>query len=230
MALKIYIDALSQPARALMMFVRAAKIPREEVKVSIGALQHKTDDYKKVNPFQKIPAIDHDGFKLAESVAILRYLARTFPVEDHWYPSDSKTQARVDEFLEWQHIGLRIHVSRYFASILMPHLVGLKEYDEDFTKKMEKSMLRSLDDFSSVFLQRGPFIAGDKISIADLIATGELEQPRLVNYDAKKARPIIGSYLERVRDEINPHYDEVHKILRKFQSLRAEAEKSYVPH
>ena len=28
-------------------------------------------------------------------------------VADHWYPKESQAQARVDEYLEWQHLGTR---------------------------------------------------------------------------------------------------------------------------
>ena len=28
-------------------------------------------------------------------------------VADHWYPKESQVQARVDEYLEWQHLGTR---------------------------------------------------------------------------------------------------------------------------
>lgn len=48
------------------------------------------------------------------SVAIFRYLARTRKVADHWYPSDVKLQAKVDEYLEWQHTNTRILCAMYF--------------------------------------------------------------------------------------------------------------------
>ena len=35
MVLRIYVDHMSQPARALMLFVRANKLPAEEVKISL---------------------------------------------------------------------------------------------------------------------------------------------------------------------------------------------------
>lgn len=48
------------------------------------------------------------------SVAILRYLCREFKVADHWYPKDSKAQARVDEYLAWQHLNARRPLTTYF--------------------------------------------------------------------------------------------------------------------
>lgn len=48
------------------------------------------------------------------SIAILRYLCREHSVDDHWYPKDSKAQARVDEYLEWQHVNTRLSCAMYF--------------------------------------------------------------------------------------------------------------------
>lgn len=41
------------------------------------------------------------------SIAIIRYLAKEKNIPDKWYPKDSKKQARVDEYLEWQHNNTR---------------------------------------------------------------------------------------------------------------------------
>jgi hypothetical protein len=48
------------------------------------------------------------------SVGILRYLCREKNVKNHWYPTDSKQQAKVDEYLEWQHLDTRLNCSLYF--------------------------------------------------------------------------------------------------------------------
>lgn len=48
------------------------------------------------------------------SVAILRYLCHTYNVADHWYPKDSTKQARIDEYLEWQHINTRADCALYY--------------------------------------------------------------------------------------------------------------------
>ena len=54
-------------------------------------------------------------FKLY-SVGILRYLCREFPdkVPDNWYPKDSKKQAKVDEYVEWQHANTRLNMAMFF--------------------------------------------------------------------------------------------------------------------
>ena len=75
--------------------------------VRITAGDTKTEEYTKMNPLQKVPVLKDGDFTLTESVAMFRYLAREKEVEDHWYPRDSKAQARVDEYMEWQHLNIR---------------------------------------------------------------------------------------------------------------------------
>lgn len=66
--------------------------------------QHLTDDYQNINRFKRVPCIIDGDFKLAESIAIYRYLSSVCKVDDQWYPKDGRKRARVDEFLEWQHV------------------------------------------------------------------------------------------------------------------------------
>lgn len=70
--MKYYYDILSQPSRALYMFMKLNKIPFEPVVVKLARGQHMKESFREVNRFQKVPCIDDNGFKLAESVAIFR--------------------------------------------------------------------------------------------------------------------------------------------------------------
>lgn len=143
--------------------------------------EHLTDDYfENINRFKKIPCINDNGFKLAESVAIFRYLTRENEnaVADHWYPRDSKARARVDEYLAWQHLNTRIHCSAYFwLKWVLPKLKG-KVISESRLAQAKIEMEATLDVIENVWLKpkEQKFIAGDKISIADLLAACELEQ------------------------------------------------------
>lgn len=56
------------------------------------------------------------------SVAILRYLCKEFTVANHWYPKDSKAQAKVDEYLEWQHLNTRLCCASYFQKKVLKNI------------------------------------------------------------------------------------------------------------
>ena len=75
--------------------------------VRITAGDTRTPEYLAMNPVGKVPVLRDGDFTLTESVAMFRYLAREKEVADHWYPAHSRAQARVDEYLEWQHLNTR---------------------------------------------------------------------------------------------------------------------------
>ncbi len=51
---------------------------------------------------------------LCDSDAILKYLATTYNVPDHWYPKLPEKRARVDEYTAWHHANTRMHASTVF--------------------------------------------------------------------------------------------------------------------
>ena len=89
------------------MFCCAAHNPHKVVRVRVGRGDTRTEEFVKINPRMRVPVIVDGDFILTESVAIMRYLAREKGVEDHWYPGNTRHQARVDEYMEWQHLNIR---------------------------------------------------------------------------------------------------------------------------
>lgn len=227
MVVKLYIDPISQPARALMLFVRVNKIPVEETAISIQKGEQKTEEYQKINKFKKIPALVHNDFQLAESVAMLKYLARDFHVDEHWYPTkDARKQARVDEFMSWQHLGLRSPLTRGLLANLKPEVLSATPPNESQLVEFKKNMEDALNLLENLWLDGdAKYVAGEEISIADLLAVGELEMLRLMSYDTTAGRPKLAAYLDRIRAQLNPHWDEVHAPLiaaaEYFKGLRA---------
>lgn len=218
MVLRLYYDAMSQPSRALLLFVRANSIPCQEVPVALRNREHFDKKYEAITPFKKVPVIDHDGFKLTESVAILRYLARTFPTADHWYPKDSQLMARVDEYMAWQHLSMRLNGSMYFQSkVIIPRATG-QPPNEKSIARFQSGLENVLEQMEKIWLKENKYIAGKDLSIADLLAVTELEQPGMAGYDVKKDRPILTAYMELVRSRLQPHYDEVHSVCHKIKA------------
>jgi len=66
MTLKLYYDLLSQPSRAIYIFLKTCNIPFEKKIINLKNLEHYTPEFEQINPYKKVPAIEHDGFKLAE--------------------------------------------------------------------------------------------------------------------------------------------------------------------
>lgn len=71
---KLYVDLLSQPCRALYILFKITKLPHQLCEVALAKGEHLTEEFKTtVSRFQKVPCIvANNGFKLAESIAILR--------------------------------------------------------------------------------------------------------------------------------------------------------------
>ncbi|GAB6023660.1 Glutathione S-transferase theta-1 [Chamberlinius hualienensis] len=225
MVLKCYYDLMSQPSRALYIFLKINKIPFESCPVALRKGAHLAEDYAKINRFQKVPAIDHDGFKLAESVAIFQYLSRELgdAIGPNWYPKDPKLAARVDEFNSWQQHNLRAHGSLYFMTkFIEPTLFG-KPVNEGKLAKHAENLEATLDKVEKYFLNNQKFLCGDQITVADLLGSCEVEQPRAVGYDVYKNRPILKAWVERVKQATQPIYDEAHQfnyvLLEKYSKL-----------
>ncbi|XP_076244788.1 glutathione S-transferase theta-1 isoform X2 [Calliopsis andreniformis] len=178
-------------------------------------MEHCTPEYQKIHPFQKVPAIEHNGFNIIESVAILRYICREFEVADHWYPKDSKLQVKVDEYLEWQHLNTRVHCALYFQKkYLMPLLSGQPVQPERI-KQYEKNMKENLDLLENVWLKDKPFLISSEISIADILGVCEVEQVRIGGYNPHEGRPRLAAWMKQVADITSPHYQEAHMFLNK---------------
>nr|XP_056715521.1 glutathione S-transferase theta-1-like [Euleptes europaea] len=223
MVLELYLDLGSQPCRSVYIFAKKNSIPFEFKHVPLIKGQHKTEEFGKVNIFKKVPALKDDDFTLAESIAILLYLARKFKTPDHWYPSDLQKRARVDEYLSWQHMATRLCGTKVF---LIKALAPLY-LDEPLPAAKLDAALEDLNGvvklFEDKFLQDRAFIAGSEISLADLVAIVELMQPVGVGYDIFEGRPKVAAWRHRVEEAIGKDlFLEAHGQLLKPRDLSAE--------
>ena len=70
----------------------------------------RTEDYVRINPKRKIPSLQHGGFVLSESGAIMSYLTRVCPLPSGFLvPKDPHTQARLDEWMSFVSMELDAH-------------------------------------------------------------------------------------------------------------------------
>nr|WLK66393.1 glutathione S-transferase [Eocanthecona furcellata] len=213
----LYIDPLSQASRAIQLFLGINGIDFDTKEIAFAEGSKEAEEFAKINPFKKVPVIAHKGNFVREGIAILRYLCSEFQVEDHWYPEDSLKRARVDEYLEWHHLETRAKSVIYiFSSSYQP-------VEESRLEQCRSKLDRSCDLIDKVWLQEGKYIAGEEISIADIVAATELEQLAMTDYDPRRGRPRLDAWMLRVRQDTNPLYDVVHNYLKEFCAARLKS-------
>uniref|UniRef100_A0AAZ1X4Y8 glutathione transferase n=1 Tax=Oreochromis aureus TaxID=47969 RepID=A0AAZ1X4Y8_OREAU len=215
---EVYLDLLSQPCRAVHILLTCTKIPHRVRTMALRKGEHRTLDFTKLNPMQKVPVMVDDGFVLTESDAILKYLATKYDVPEHWYPRQPERRARVDEYTAWHHTNTRPHAAKVFIlEVLLPAQSG-SLVDEARLNRALSDLDDTLDKLESMFLRRQPFLCGDDITVADLLAACELTQcvslqPLGGGRDVLKERPQLQRWRSRVQSAVGEAFDKAHGVL-----------------
>ncbi|XP_051956156.1 glutathione S-transferase theta-1-like [Xyrauchen texanus] len=219
MTLEIYLDLFSQPCRSVYIFAKKNNIQFDYKKIALFDGEQYTEEFGKVSMIRKLPAIRDGDFCLAESIAILVYLAEKFHTPDHWYPADSQKRAKVNEYLSWQHSAMRIHGSKMLWFRVLIPAMGVEIPKEKMDTALE-DLNASLNLVEQNFLQDKPFIGGDQISLADLVAIVEIMQPVGAGLDVFEDRPKLRAWKDRVREAIGAElFDEAHQGILSAQEM-----------
>jgi len=115
MTLTLWDHPESSNALKVRFLLAELGLPYERETVPMG--RPRPQRYLDLNPVGGIPTLVDDGFVLAESQAILRYLA-TRQQRTDLYPDVPCERARVDEFLDRFATGLRTALFRHEAPAL----------------------------------------------------------------------------------------------------------------
>jgi len=124
------------------------------------------------SPMKKMPAIDDDGFTLADSSAIAHYLEAKYP-EPRLIPSDAESIGKIIWFEEFADTVLMSPCGKmFFNRVVAPRFMG-REGDEAAAAAAERDELPPLLDYlERVVPDAGGFLVGDTLTLADIsIAT-----------------------------------------------------------
>jgi glutathione S-transferase len=128
------------------------------------------DWYLAQNPLGGVPAIDDDGLVMAESNAILRYLAQREGRAD-LYPVEPAERARVDEFLDRFALTLRaafFQVEREALGFVQGIGLGAKEGDPEAARAKEAAVAGTVALFERLVADNGTVLG--TFTIADCAA------------------------------------------------------------
>ena len=76
-------------------------------------------------------------------------------------------------------------------------------YDAEKVKGLQDSLAKTINKIDEYFLKGKPFIAGDEISVADLLAYCELLNQDVVEDDTYKCNENVNAWLKRVAAKLD---------------------------
>jgi glutathione S-transferase len=160
----LYGANLSSPANKVRFVLNLLGLEYEYKQVNLRAGEHKKEEYLKIHPAGKVPALTDGDFCLFESNAMIRYLADK--CNSPLYPKDLKQRAVVDQWLDYgsMHLGAalaRVTFNRVFAPVIgMP-------VDESSLKTGLEFLSRDLPVVDKQ-LGKTKYIAGTQLTLADI--------------------------------------------------------------
>ncbi len=96
--MKLYHHPLSGHSHRACLMVSLLGLPHELVEIDLKSGAHKQPEFLKLNPFGQVPVLEDDGIIVADSNAILVYLAKKAARAD-WFPEDAAGAAAVQRWL-----------------------------------------------------------------------------------------------------------------------------------
>ena len=167
--------------------------PYTWVPIDIMKGETRTPEFLARFPFGRIPAVElDDGRRLAESNAIIRYLARGSGL----LPDDAFTQAMIDELLFWEQYSHEPYVAttRY-------HIVYLKRtLDQREAWRVERGEA-ALDTMDRRLLAGRSWLVGETMTIADIALLAYTRLAHEGGFDLS-SRPNVRAWIVRCEDAL----------------------------
>lgn len=141
---------------------------------SVAPGTHKSEPHMSRHPFGRVPVLEHDGFSLYETQAILRYLDRVIPAPP-LTPTDPRAAARMDQVMnicDW-YLFQGVNNVIGFQRIIKPRLLGQPADEAAVAQAMPQA--RTVFNELSRLLGGKHYFAGDDVSLADLMIAPQVD-------------------------------------------------------
>lgn len=186
--------AYSVYVRIVRLVLEERGIPYELMEVDVFSKQGVMPDYVERHPFGRIPALEHDGFRLFETDAIAFYLVERFGGEA-LLPTDAKERARMRQIMRiMDNYGYRALVWGIYVEEMERSRGGRLEQEE---LERGSTCLRVLEDLSEP-----AFLVGGRVTLADLWVLPMLTYLALAPSGGAMLgnSPKLSGWLERMQD------------------------------
>jgi glutathione S-transferase len=169
--LKIYATPLSANGRKVLAVSRHLGLNAEIHDVNVYRGAGRDPEYLAINPSGKIPTLVEGEFVLAESNAILLYLAEAHGANELW-SGESKQRSRIAQWLFWESAHwqptLIALLSELVGHRLLPERIPKPQHAPDWRSAPVQPILKTLE----TGLSANAFLTGTTATIADFAVAG----------------------------------------------------------
>lgn len=157
--MRLHRNAISGHCHRVELFLNILNVPYESIDVDLRAGGHKTPEFLALNPFGQIPVLEDGELVLADSNAILVYLASKYDPNRQWLPTDPVRAARVQRWLS-------VAAGPLAYGPAAARRISLFKTPQDlvFAQGIATGLLKVLD----AVLASEPYFAGQSPTLADL--------------------------------------------------------------
>lgn len=150
--------------RLMMSFLGLEHIP-EMIDFYPGK-QHKSEEFRKMNPLGQLPVIDDDGLVLRDAQAILVYLASKYDTSEKWYPRDEA--AMLGQISQW--LAFADGITGTSSAARLHDALFYTQIDANTARAGAHTLFRILDEhlFFAEEVGKGWLCPGDHPTIADV--------------------------------------------------------------
>jgi glutathione S-transferase len=194
--MKLYDTTMAPNPRRVRIFLaeKGIKVPMEQV--DLGALAHKSDAFRKLNPLMRVPVLQlDDGSIIAESMAICRYFEETQP-EPPLFGRDPKEKALVEM---WNR-RMELNVYNTVASAFRHTNPAMAEREQQVAEwgQLNLSRVPEMLAFIDESLAGRQYLVGDYFSVADITALVTVDFARIVKVRIGEDQKALADWHARV--------------------------------
>ena len=162
-----------------------------ETIVDLGAGEQYGPAFHRINPQHVLPALDHDGLLLTQSMPIVEYLDETFP-QVALLPADAAGRARVRSLAQ-------IAVADVHP-LITPRIRGYLERELGLAEPARLAWIRHWFEQGSQAIEArlneagapdGPYAHGTQVTLADLALVSHVAGSRLFQADLSTAPRLV---------------------------------------
>ncbi|MDN3524570.1 glutathione S-transferase family protein [Halomonas sabkhae] len=148
---------------SVRILLAGKSVAYDQVPLDVIAGEPRSAEHRRLHPFGKVPVLVHDGLRMLETSAIMRYINDAFGGAS-FIPDNPRDRARMD-------MAMGLHESYGYAA--MARVVGYHRFPKFAGHPSREDVEGELERLHTLFAElmrlRGdsPYIAGDLPSLAD---------------------------------------------------------------